>query len=114
MKKISGWFIVWNGTKVPSNEMEKVIFIDQNGKPNNTAPIADFVEKYYISTLSLGDKISLASPKKRRDWHYKSRVEYNKKKKAYIISCGHNPWITAEYKKDIPIPDKEYKAWFPK
>ena len=112
-QKISGWFISWTGTNVPHDELDRIIFIDQNRRPDNPEPIADFVEKYYISTLYLSDKIALSSPKARRNWSYKSITEYNKNKNGYIISCGHNPAIFAEYRKKVPMPDKDYPTWFP-
>src|SRR3989344_1873161 len=107
-KKISGWFIYWFGTsnKIPSDEMARIILIDQNRNPDKPEPIADFIEKYYISTLYLSDKIALASPRARRNFAYKSKISSNKN--GYIISCGHNPMIIAEYRKDVSIPTKEY------
>ena len=100
--------------EIPSDEMARIIFIDQNRKPYNPEPIADFVEKYYISTMYLSEKIALASPKARRDWYYKSRTERNKNKDGYIIFCGHNPFIVAEYRKNVSIPNEDYPTWFPK
>lgn len=116
VRKISGWFIYWSGTsnKIPSDEMARIIFIDQNRKPYNPEPIANFVEKYYISTMYLSEKIALASPKERKRWNYKSRTEYNKNKDGYIISCGHNPMIMADYRKNFSISNKDYPTWFPK
>lgn len=92
--------------------MARIILIDQNRRLDRPEPIADFIEKYYISTLYLSDKVALASPKARRNWNYKSRTAYNKN--GYIISCGHNPMIIAEYRKDILVPNREYSTWFPK
>lgn len=115
-QKISGWFIYWFGTsnKIPSDEMARIILIDQNRRPDRPDPIADFIEKYYISTLYLSDKIALASPRARRSFVYKSKISLNKNKDGYIISCGHNPMIMAEYRKDVSAPNKEYSTWFPK
>ena len=116
IKNISGWFIYWFGTstKIPSDEMARIIFIYQYIKRDRPEPIADFVEKYYISTMYLSEKIALASPKSRRNWNSKSKTEYNKKKNGFIISCGHNPMIIAEYRENFPVPDKDYPTWFPK
>jgi len=117
-QKISGWFIYWFGTnnKIPYDEWARIILIDQTRNPNKTKQVLDFVEKYYISTMYLSEKIALASPKARRDYrNMKGKVEeYIKNKNGYIISYGHNPMIIAEYRKNVSMPDKDYPTWFPR
>lgn len=116
-KKISGWFISWEGVgnhvKMPPDEIARIILINQNGRPDRPEPIADFMEMYYISTLHLDDKISWRSPRLRKTFPYRSKITSNKAKNGYIISCGHNPYIFAEYRRDVAIPIRDYPAWFP-
>jgi hypothetical protein len=115
-RKISGWFISWFGTsnKIPSDEWDRIIFINQNGRPDKPEPILDFIEKYYISTrLYLSEKISLRKPKARESWReHNNKYAINYKKNTIIY--GDNPCIVAEYRKNVLVPDRDYPTWFPK
>lgn len=113
-RKISGWFIYWEGINLSSDEWSRIIFIDQTRNPEKPKYIKDFVEKYYISTMYLSEKINLISPKTRLKWINGSKINYNKDGSINCISCGHTPYIVAQYRKNVPVPDKDYPTWFPK
>lgn len=99
--KKSAWVVQWNGTDKKYLNKKHIITIFDSRIASKK--VKEFIENYYIACTYTNYEKAYYSSNKKKNPYPAEYGSINGVRYAGSIICGHNPFINAEYVKNLCI-----------